>query len=328
MNCNDSSNESQKMNTCFPQNDPSTEFSIVVFFNLIICLCGLLGNGIVLWFLSFYIKKNHFTIYILNLTVADFSFLLGRVVWYLAKILYVYSSKLTKCSMFYICHGTLLFNIFLYNTGLGFLTVISLERCLSMLYPLWYRYHHLKKKSPFICAFIWFLSVFMTFLEFYFEIYMGYTYKTWRYGISIFCCVLNFLVFTPLMVISSLILFLKSWKRSQHHHPARLHIIILVTILVFLVFGLPQKVWFALHFGFQVTFLESVSFIIQLFSCINSSANPAIYFFVGNLWKNKKRKSLKVSLLKVFKEDFQGRGTRTTLHDINSETIRKRDPQK
>ncbi|XP_043827985.1 proto-oncogene Mas-like [Dromiciops gliroides] len=329
MTCNNSTHGSQKMKTCFPNNGPGTEPPIMIFFNLIICLCGLLGNGTVLWSLGFHIKRSHFTIYILNLTVADFSFLLGRVIWYLAKILYIYTSKLlTIYHMFYICHGTLVFNMFMYNTGLGFLTVISVERCLSMLYPLWYRSHHLKKKSPAICAFIWSLSVFMAVLEFYFEIYMGDTYETWRIIINIFSCVLNFLVSTPLMVLSSLILFLKSWKFSQHHHPAKLHVTILVTILVFLFLGLPQKGWFIVHFGFRVPVPRYVSIVFELLSCINSSANPVVYFFVGNFWKNKKRRSLKLILLRAFKEDFQGREDRMTLPATSSETIGRRDPQK
>ncbi|XP_072494400.1 mas-related G-protein coupled receptor member H-like [Notamacropus eugenii] len=329
MNCNNSSNGSQESDTCFPKTDPDTVLRIMIFINLITCLCGLLGNGIVLWFLSFHIKRSHFTIYILNLTIADFSFLLGRIIWYLARILHIYTSKLlTKYHLFYICHGTLVFNIFMYNTGLGFLMVISVERCLSMLFPLWYRYHHLKKKSSSICAFIWSLSVFMAVLEFYFEVYMGDIYMTCRYIISIFSCVLNFLMYTPLMVLSSLILFLKSWKRSQLHHPSKLHITILVTILVFLIFGLPQKIWFVVHFGFKVDVSKSVSIIFELLSCINSSANPAIYFFVGNLWKNKKGKSLKLTLLRAFKEDFQGREERITLPAASSETTDSRDPQK
>ncbi|XP_051822887.1 proto-oncogene Mas-like [Antechinus flavipes] len=172
------------------------------------------------------------------------------------------------------------------------------------------------------------VKVFMAVLELYFEIYIGNTYKTWRYIISISSCILNFLVFMPLMVLSSLILFVKSWKRSRHHHPAKLHITILVTILVFLFFGFPQKVWFVVHFGFKVAVRRSVSMIFELLSCINSSANPAIYFFVGNLWKNKKRRSLKLTLLRAFKEDFQGRGDRRTLPATISETIERKHPKK
>ncbi|NXC06400.1 MAS protein, partial [Orthonyx spaldingii] len=41
-----------------------------------ISLCGLAGNGVVLWFLGFHTKQSPFTVYILNLAVADFSLLL------------------------------------------------------------------------------------------------------------------------------------------------------------------------------------------------------------------------------------------------------------
>ncbi|NXS23146.1 MRGRD protein, partial [Mystacornis crossleyi] len=41
-----------------------------------ISLCGLVGNGVVIWFLGFHTKQSPFTVYILNLAVADFSLLL------------------------------------------------------------------------------------------------------------------------------------------------------------------------------------------------------------------------------------------------------------
>ncbi|KAM6308979.1 mas-related G-protein coupled receptor member D-like [Aegotheles albertisi] len=72
-----------------------------------ICLCGLVGNGMVLWFLCFHMKRNPFTIYILNLIVTDFSLLL---------LMYL-------------------------------LTAMSLERCVSVLFPIWYRCHRPKHLS-------------------------------------------------------------------------------------------------------------------------------------------------------------------------------------
>ncbi|NWI61907.1 MAS protein, partial [Calyptomena viridis] len=38
-----------------------------------ISTCGLVGNGMVMWFLGFHMKRSPFTVYILNLAVADFS---------------------------------------------------------------------------------------------------------------------------------------------------------------------------------------------------------------------------------------------------------------
>uniref|UniRef100_A0A452GUA8 G-protein coupled receptors family 1 profile domain-containing protein n=1 Tax=Gopherus agassizii TaxID=38772 RepID=A0A452GUA8_9SAUR len=42
----------------------------------LICLFGLVGNRIVLWFLGFHIKRNPFAVYILNLAISDTFFLL------------------------------------------------------------------------------------------------------------------------------------------------------------------------------------------------------------------------------------------------------------
>ncbi|NWH55688.1 MAS protein, partial [Fregata magnificens] len=101
-----------------------------------ISLCGLVGNGIVMWFLGFHMKKNPFTIYILNLAVADFSLLLLFFLLMLAILsLTAICSHLHNFISFYIdfvfalqflCH-------FFDLSSLGLLTAISVERCISVL---------------------------------------------------------------------------------------------------------------------------------------------------------------------------------------------------
>ncbi|NWX24943.1 MAS protein, partial [Aegotheles bennettii] len=101
-----------------------------------ISLCGLVGNGMVLWFLCFHMKRNPFTIYILNLIVADFSLLL----LFLLLILTIFTLT-TLCSYLYhffsyymqfvlivefLCH-------FFDLSSLGLLTAISVERCILVL---------------------------------------------------------------------------------------------------------------------------------------------------------------------------------------------------
>ncbi|XP_037377594.1 mas-related G-protein coupled receptor member X2-like [Talpa occidentalis] len=48
---------------------------VLVFLDFFITLVGLAGNAVVLWLLGFCMKKNTFSIYVLNLAVADFLFL-------------------------------------------------------------------------------------------------------------------------------------------------------------------------------------------------------------------------------------------------------------
>ncbi|NXW54934.1 MAS protein, partial [Eurystomus gularis] len=99
-----------------------------------ICVCGLVGNGIVMWFLGFHMKQNPFTVYILNLAVADFSLLLIFFLL-LSSILILIAFCLYNLVSFYLdfvviveflCH-------FFDLSSLGLLAAISMERCISVL---------------------------------------------------------------------------------------------------------------------------------------------------------------------------------------------------
>ncbi|NWU60076.1 MRGRF protein, partial [Dromas ardeola] len=99
-------------------------------------LCELVWNGTVMCFLGFHMKKSPFTLYSLNLAVADFSLLLLFFLLLLAIL-----SLTSFCSFFYqflsfyirfvfvvefLCH-------FFDLSSLGLLTAISVERCISVL---------------------------------------------------------------------------------------------------------------------------------------------------------------------------------------------------
>ncbi|KAM8807369.1 LOW QUALITY PROTEIN: uncharacterized protein ACNFOS_002962 [Eudromia elegans] len=60
--------------------------------SLLICLCGLVGNETMLWLLGFYIKRNPFNSYFLNLAIADSFFLICTSVF-----LVIYYAPLLQC---------------------------------------------------------------------------------------------------------------------------------------------------------------------------------------------------------------------------------------
>ncbi|NWR36016.1 MRGRD protein, partial [Tachuris rubrigastra] len=101
-----------------------------------ISLCGLVGNGMVIWFLGFHMKQSPFTVYILNLAVADFSLML---LFFL--ILVGFFTLVTFCT--YLIQLVPLYNDFVFVVGflchvfdlssLGLLTALSVERCVSVL---------------------------------------------------------------------------------------------------------------------------------------------------------------------------------------------------
>ncbi|NXG26723.1 MRGX2 protein, partial [Grallaria varia] len=100
-----------------------------------ISLCGLVGNGMVMWFLGFHMKQNPFTVYILNLAVADFSLILLVFLILVALLTFVafcassiYLSPLYEKFLFVaglLCH---MFDL----CSLGLLTALSVERCISV----------------------------------------------------------------------------------------------------------------------------------------------------------------------------------------------------
>ncbi|NWQ82255.1 MRGRD protein, partial [Columbina picui] len=101
-----------------------------------VSLCGLAGNGVAMWFLGFHVKKTPFTVYILNLAVADFSLLLLFVL-----LIFAFLSLAAICSYFYefisFYEGFLSFVELLCHVfdlgSLCLLTAVSVERCVSVL---------------------------------------------------------------------------------------------------------------------------------------------------------------------------------------------------
>ncbi|NWV30415.1 MRGRD protein, partial [Origma solitaria] len=102
-----------------------------------ISLCGLLGNGMVMWFLGFQMKQNPFTVYILNLAVADFSLLVLFLLLLLDALsfiafcplslfMFLYRHRKFAFTFEFLCH---LFDL----SSLGLLTALSVERCVSVL---------------------------------------------------------------------------------------------------------------------------------------------------------------------------------------------------
>ncbi|XP_058030882.1 mas-related G-protein coupled receptor member H-like [Ahaetulla prasina] len=128
----------------FDKYQRSKYFEIIIF---IICSIGVPLNGIVIWLLGFQIKRNPFTIMILNLAIADFGFL---AIWEIV----------CSCSFIQFIHFIpfgipfIILNYLsytLYINGLFLLTAISIDRCVAVLFPIWHRCSRPKHLSPVVC---------------------------------------------------------------------------------------------------------------------------------------------------------------------------------
>uniref|UniRef100_A0A8C3MNH8 Uncharacterized protein n=1 Tax=Geospiza parvula TaxID=87175 RepID=A0A8C3MNH8_GEOPR len=275
---------------------PTAPLSPALFVTLFICLCGLAGNGAVLWLLGFHIRRNPITVYILNLAVADFTFLLFMVPSSLLYLLEELSCS-TVVSLKYL-RSLLLLSLFSYNMGLYLLTAISIERCGSILFPLWYRCRRPQRLSWVVCALLWALSVAVMVVVT--SLCLSHEHEHCRVAlISMYA--LSFLIFAPPMVISNVILFIKVQCGSKRRQPKRLYVVIFLTVLFFLIFGVPLSLSNFLK-QLSPTVVSSSSQVVFLLACINSSINPFIYFLVGSCWRRCSIVSLQVAFRRVFEE--------------------------
>ncbi|XP_020826517.1 mas-related G-protein coupled receptor member A-like isoform X3 [Phascolarctos cinereus] len=291
---------------------------IIPYLTVLISLVGLVGNGIVLWLLGFRIKRNPFSVYILNLAGADFVFLSCQVFYAAVDILKDCYDTLSSVAHFYVTWffyssfpalkvlAPITFSS--YTMDLSVLAAISTERCLSVLFPVWYRCQRPKHTSTLVCALLWIESVMISVLT---GDGCGFFYRKYSkqacYDFTIASAVLVFSLFF-LTCVSSLTLFLRVQGNSRRRRSPKIYIVILCTVLMFLLLGLPFSIYWFLLSWWEDTFLKDWNlpyFIIDTLSCANSTINPFIYFFVGSFRQQKSWEPFRVVLQRALQDEAE-----------------------
>uniref|UniRef100_A0A663MP57 G-protein coupled receptors family 1 profile domain-containing protein n=1 Tax=Athene cunicularia TaxID=194338 RepID=A0A663MP57_ATHCN len=280
---------------------------------LLICLCGLVGNGAILWLLGFRIRRNPFTAYLLNLAVADSCFLLCTSVF-----LVIYHMPMLSCFQPELLRVLPLFHsmvLLMYSTSLYLLTAISVERCVGVLWPFWCRCHRPKLLSAIVCSLLWALAFVFAGLHlsgivsgalwalagfFVFSMSLSFSfaegYETVFAGIAIAIA----MILSSMMLISNLLLLIKLQCGLQRRQPGKLYVVVLLSMIFFFALGIPFGVEVFLNLPSSHELLpEKTTFLLAL---LNSSINPVIYFLVGSCRQRRFQGCVKVALRRVFEE--------------------------
>ncbi|XP_040269752.1 proto-oncogene Mas-like [Bufo bufo] len=279
-------------------------YSVVACFAVILCLLGMMGNAIVAWILTFNIKRTKYTVYILNLAIADFIYLLFVAVVVLLMVDTMLNRNTPTTTTIFALEVMYDFG---YDAGMLFLTAISVERCLSVLFPIWYKCYRPKHLSSFSCGLIWLLGALLSLLNNFIcpsQSFMAATKECT--GIQIFSTIVTFVFIIPLMLTSSFILIYIIKTTSKKSRPPKIYLAIIITVLVFLISVAPIRLlWSLLYFKSFTNTLTALAFFFATTYCtaFNSSANPFIYFFVGRHRKKRFGGSINGALSRVFKDD-------------------------
>ncbi|XP_074005730.1 proto-oncogene Mas-like [Numenius arquata] len=262
---------------------------------IVVCLCGLVGNMVVMWFLGFHMKKNPFTVYVLNLAIADFSlllFILAILTLFINSTLYYIDSPEYHLSYYIL----MVLFLFFYYASMYLLTAMSMERCASVLFPIWYRCHRPKHLSGIVCGVLWALD----------GLFVSFTTLSCNKQLNIDCdhvlkglSIMNFLIFCLFPLLSNLSLFIRLRCGSQRRHPGKLYVAILLSVIFMFIFGFPPTVMIFRDLIYKNVFCLHISYLL---APLNSSVNPVIYFLVGSFRKHRFQGSVKVALQRVFEE--------------------------
>ncbi|XP_058662787.1 proto-oncogene Mas-like [Ammospiza caudacuta] len=270
----------------------------ILIFTQLICLCGLAGNGAVLWLLGFHIQRDTMkpiTAYILDLAIINFLFLTFMVpstLLFLLEDLFCFEI-MPPASIHFLF---LLFPMF-HSVGLYRLTAISIERGRSMLCPPGL-FCHLPQDLSWVVvsAVLWALSITaIAAISAVNSLCQSQEHKLCCRGALISLYILNFLVFAPSMVISSTILFIHFKGSSQQQQSKSLDIIVFLAVLL----TVPLSLW---NFLQQLGYTTVSPRVVLLFACTHSSINPFIYISVTKCWRRCSMGSLRDCLQKVLEE--------------------------
>ncbi|XP_077199563.1 mas-related G-protein coupled receptor member X1-like [Paroedura picta] len=272
---------------------------------LLLCILGIIGNGMLIYLLSCRINKTCFTMYVLNISIADFLLIIN---YFIDNIFFF------KAIQFLYLIAPLQYITYLLGNDASnyFLTVITFERYLLVFSPVWYHSHRPKHFTAFMCIIFWVLSLVITFLE-YFSCHPNYFFITHLncdmvISLHLIC---NFMNFISVVLLFTLALLTIIHTRSPRNLPARFDISIMASIVWTLVFWVPIRIVDFLHLWVPHEYLPDHFGVSLISEAIYSSGRPYIYLLVG-WWKNQEQqRSIHIFIESALKHTEENMSTAT-----------------
>ncbi|KAG7474892.1 chemokine-like receptor 1 [Solea senegalensis] len=308
--------------------------NMTIFIYSLAFVLGVLGNGVVIWMTGFKVKKTVNTVWFLNLAVADFLFtaFLPVGVTYLALNLHWPFGKF-MCKLYAIISSLNMF------ASVYILVVISVDRCVSVMWPVWAQNHRNVRNASYVCLGVWALalslsapfSVFRDTAPSSFDEEVIYCFNNFalsddfktqsvnllrefrQQAMTITRFLLGFVVpFTVIVSCYAVIIHHLRRNRNLASHSSRPFKIIAAVITTFFLCWAPFHIMALIEIFSRTGVAPSDTFIYffvigtQLATSIaflNSCLNPLLYVFMVKDFKDKIRTSIQNVLEAAFQEE-------------------------
>ncbi|XP_029916946.1 chemokine-like receptor 1 isoform X2 [Myripristis murdjan] len=283
--------------------------------NMIIFVLGLCGNGVVIWISGFKMKKTVNTTWYLSLAISDFIFCacLPFNITYSAMgddwIFGLFMCKFTSFVMF--------LNMF---SSIFLLVIISVDRCVSVMCPVWTQNHRTVRKASVVVVLAWLVSIALSMPSVVFRDIVNHLGRTTCFNnytsdqyshktIAVSRFLAGFVVpfFVIIICYSIIILRLRNNRMAKSSKPFK---VMTALIATFFFCWLPYHVFVLLELTHQNSNHHVLAIGLKVGTSVamaNSFLNPVLYVFMGNDFKRR----LKSSLLSKM-ENAMGEEGRTT----------------
>ncbi|XP_018542666.1 chemerin-like receptor 1 [Lates calcarifer] len=308
---------------------------------------GVLGNGVVIWVTGFKMKKTVNTVWFLNLAVADFLFtaFLPFTVTYVAldfhwpfgNIMCKLNTTVTYLNMF---------------ASVYILVVISVDRCVSVVWPVWAQNCRNVRRASCASLGVWVLALIFSAPYFIFRDTEHYhdekiticfdnfalsddnetPVEHFRHqAMAITRFLLGFVVpFTVIISCYAVIIHRLRRSRTLASQSSRSFKIIAAVITTFFLCWAPYHIMSLIEMvHFTDSGSETLQHVIAIcmpiatsLAFLNSCLNPLLYVFMGQDFKDKVRKSILNILETVFQEE------ETRSHTYTNSMVTSRNKKK
>ncbi|XP_062407822.1 chemerin-like receptor 1 [Sardina pilchardus] len=265
--------------------------AFVLTSNIIIFILGIVGNGLVIWIISVKTKRTVNSSWYLSLAASDFLFCatvplngvyMATGHWHFGHFMCKFVSVAFPLNMY---------------SSIFLLLVISVDRCMCVVFPVWTQNHRTLRKSSAIIVLVWIVSALLTLPSFVFRTIEDDTKCIHDYDSTAFSrknTVLIGFIFglaIPLMVIvicySVITLKLRANRMMRSSKPFK---VMTAVIITFVICWLPFQIFQLLevyHASYSHTLLKIGIQVTMTLAYANSFMNPILYSFMGQDFRNK-----------------------------------------